>query len=604
MKQTNTINPYTRLFRPDYLVAILWIPAYLLLTPLQAQIRIARKQMELYRYSDAILSLQKELKKKDKATHGEAMLLMSECYQKQNKPEMAVIWLELTLQTSNNEVQNAGILFQYASTLRTLGRYGEARTLFLRYDSLKGSAGGGEGKRLAALCDSGVLWSAAPPGYDIQPASRLNSAASEFSVIRFGEGFIFTSDRLNGKVRGVTYGWTGNGYLRQFYFDPASDANGCRSGDPLPAPIPGLRAGHQGPVFHCPECGILLATTSTTYKDRGKREPGKPRTHLLKMYSLKRHEEGWSRPEPFFLNNENFSVGHAALTPALDTLFFISDMPGGYGGTDIYMCLRNGDKWFPPVNLGPEINTSGNEMFPFAGWTGLLFFASDGLPGLGGLDIFTVRASGGEWTIPANDVVPVNSSFDDFAVTTWFGDTTGWFSSNRPEGEGGDDIYCFRKIIRAPASATPSEPKAPVVSPAMPPVVTGPEPPTLPPHLEYNKNYTLENILYDFDHWEIRDDAVPALDSLLRIMKAYPVMVELSSHTDCRGSDEYNLWLSHKRAESAVRYLVDRGIESSRLTVKGFGETRPVNACNCRQPDSCTEEEHQQNRRTEFFIRK
>lgn len=556
---------------------------------------MARKQMELFQYSEAIASLQKELNEKDPANHEEAMLLMAECYRRQNNPEKAVYWYE----KSN---QNLSATLHYAGALRNLGRFHEAKALYLAFDSLSGSGATGEGRRMAALCDSALLWINAPPRYQIQPASLLNSPASEFSVIRFGKGFIFTSDRLTGKDRKETYVWTGNGFLRQFYFDPIADSAGCWSGAPEPAPIPGVREGHQGPVFHCPECGILLATTSTLRRDRGKKEPGAPRTHQLKMYSMLKHEEGWSRPEPFFLNSDSFSVGHPTLTPALDTLFFISDKPGGYGGTDLYMCLRNGDKWFPPVNLGPEINTSGNEMFPFAGWTGVLYFSSDGLPGLGGLDIFLVRAAGGKWSKPTPAGVPVNSSFDDFAITTWYGDTTGWFSSNRPGGQGGDDIYCFRKIVPATAGVAPAALQPPVVPPAGPPVASVQPPSDLPPHLEYGKTYRLENIYYDFDRWEIRDDAVPSLDSLVRIMKAFPVSVELSSHTDCRGSDDYNLWLSQKRAESAVRYLVDHGIEPSRLTARGYGETRPVNTCTCPSFDPCTEAEHQQNRRTEFLL--
>ncbi|MEI7846205.1 MAG: OmpA family protein, partial [Chloroflexota bacterium] len=353
---------------------------------------------------------------------------------------------------------------------------------------------------------------------------------------------------------------------------------------------------HDGPVcFNSGFTEIFINRTQIMH-DKGKREPGHVRTHLLKIFTSTLKEGKWVVPQPFFLNNDQYSVGHPALSPDGATLYFVSDMPGGYGETDIYVCQRTGDTWSPAVNLGATVNTPGKEMFPFIAANGDLYFSSDGLPGFGGLDLFVTRKGEKGWGVPRNLGQPINSSFDDFSIAISSAEN-GLFSSNRPGGKGSDDIYGFYKIVPEP------------VIPAPPPIATLytgiPTPPakrtdTLVP----DKPYRLENIFYDFDKWNIRDDAKPALDNLVSLMKKFPISVELSSHTDCRGSETYNLELSQKRAESAVRYIISQGIAPNRITAKGYGKSRPANSCNCLPGSGCTEAEHQFNRRTEFMVTK
>jgi len=151
--------------------------------------------------------------------------------------------------------------------------------------------------------------------------------------------------------------------------------------------------------------------------------------------------------EPFFLNSEKYSVGHPALSPDGNTLYYISDSEGGYGGTDIWACSRSDGKWGEPINLGRSINTTGNEMFPFLADNGDLYFASDGHPGFGGLDIFvTHQINDSTWLQPRNMNQPVNSSYDDFSLCISKNNMYGIFSSNRPGGLGNDDLYLFRRL--------------------------------------------------------------------------------------------------------------------------------------------------------------
>jgi len=329
------------------------------------------------------------------------------------------------------------------------------------------------------------------------------------------------------------------------------------------------------------------------------------------------------------------------------------------------MCKRNGNEWSSPVNLGPTINTAGNEMFPSVRNDGTLFFASDGLPGYGGLDIFSTTNENGSFTIPRNLMAPINTSYDDFAIAWIPGTNYGMFSSNRPGGMGSDDIYAFKKLPEAPpvvpfkrpltisglvmdkTTGKPTEGAivfvlneksdsvnilktdadgryqmtlgyiAPIIVKAtrstfipdclrwsVDKLIEGTD--NIAPRvlllskLEVNKSFNLENIYYDFDKSDIRPDAEPALDNLVRIMKDNPITVELGSHTDSRGSFAYNDRLSLRRAESAVNYMIEKGIDAKRITSKGYGEYQLTNRCSDGVP--CSDSEHQANRRTEFKV--
>ncbi len=390
-------------------------------------------------------------------------------------------------------------------------------------------------------------------------------------------------------------------------------------------------------------------------------------TIRLEIYFTKWEDGKWSDPEPFYLNNPAYSVGHPALSEDGRTLFFVSDMPGGYGGSDIYYVEKNPDgSWGEPINVGVAINTEGNEEFPYYDTTNaLLFFASDGRAGLGGLDIFVSAKYPCcfKFDKPENLGSPVNSRYDDFSFIIDKKLKTGFFSSNRPTGEGDDDIYSFKfngKIKKHEPVLLPlAEPaksqkalqyrllvlnetsKQPIENAT---VTLGNsqletdstgmivqtlnlsvtlavnaigykqaekiifidsrndlETDTIYLSAAMNESIVLKNIYYDFDKSDILPESAKELDKLARFMKDNPGMkVELSSHTDSRGSDAYNIRLSQARARSAVNYIISKGINPDKITAKGYGETRPRNRCTNGVP--CTEVEHRENRRTEIFI--
>jgi outer membrane protein OmpA-like peptidoglycan-associated protein len=333
-------------------------------------------------------------------------------------------------------------------------------------------------------------------------------------------------------------------------------------------------------------------------------------------------------------------------------------MPGGFGNSDIYYCtLQSDGSWSNPVNAGPTINTDGKEVFPVFDQNGTFYFSSDGHSGLGGLDIFETHGSKSNWSNPENLKYPVNSTRDDFLPYFTVPGLRGYLSSNRDGGKGADDIYYFSKQLTIIVKTKTKNHNNQII-----PLeevnlkfddlvkdeakdyktdnngifstqsdcgsafeITGTKPGYFQQEksvqtacssgndtmfveltlekLEENKSYVLENIYYDFDKWNIRPDAAVELDKLVNILNEYPnIDIELGSHTDSRGTSIYNETLSQKRAESAVAYIISKGIKAKRIKAKGYGEYKL--RTNCPDGVSCSDEDHQLNRRTEFTVTK
>ncbi|TDG34864.1 flagellar motor protein MotB [Pedobacter changchengzhani] len=376
----------------------------------------------------------------------------------------------------------------------------------------------------------------------------------------------------------------------------------------------------------------------------------------VEIFSSKKDTSGnWGEVVPFKYNNVNeYSVGDPFISSDGNTLYFASNMPGGKGGTDIYASLKTeaGD-WGVPENL-KDINTEGNERTPFFDGSNNFYFSSDGRVGMGGLDIYKARLESGKISVPKNLGYPTNSPKDDFAFTT-YAPKTGYLSSNRNEGLGQDDIYSFvdREIIafKLVGTAFNKVSKTPLVNTLV--TLTNKNGTQLKTvtqadgkfdfgldessdyvllgskdnyrsdvaslttrglvssstltkdlfleSIVINKPIKIENIYYDFDKSNIRPDAAVELDKLVKILTDNPtIWIELGSHTDSRGNDQYNQWLSQKRANSAVQYIIDKGISKNRITAKGYGESMPVNRCT--NGVKCSEADFQLNRRTEFKI--
>ncbi len=369
------------------------------------------------------------------------------------------------------------------------------------------------------------------------------------------------------------------------------------------------------------------ADGKTMYFTRCRTAPESP--VYAEIYSSSRTGANWAKPVKCAIINDTLSsVAHPAPSLAGDFLYFVSDMPGGQGGLDIWRINMVKDGFGYVDNLGPEINTAGNEMFPTFGPDGTLYFSSDGHPGLGGLDIFEARYDSirTKWEV-ANMGVPINSAGDDFGMT--FEPKAahrGFFSSNRGDARGWDHIYSFELpdvnhvltgwVYDKEGDALPEAMVTLVgddgtylkvnvrrdgsftqkVDPAQKYVMLAScrgylnnKQELLTDSVEADRNYEvefplasisrpvlIENIFYEFDRADLTPASTQALDELIKLLNDNPnVTIELASHCDYKGDDAYNERLSQRRAESVVRYLIANGIASDRLTAKGYGEQSP-----------------------------
>ena len=365
------------------------------------------------------------------------------------------------------------------------------------------------------------------------------------------------------------------------------------------------------------------------------------------LYKATKSGDAWGNITPLPFNSKDFSLSNPSLSRDGKTLYFSSNMPGSLGGVDIWKVAVNGNEYGAPENLGAKINTEGNESFPFiADDNSTLYFASSGKQGLGGYDVYMIDLAKG--TDAVNMGKPINTEKDDFAFTFNKAKNLGFLSSNR---NGNDDIFsatpiCGVDLLVVVTNAKTGE----ILSNAKVAIVderkniisteTSNDKGEVNFRVECDKNYSiqatkdgfegnifqvakskgpiakvdaplqpidvivtpteivLKPIYFEFDKSNITQEGAFELDKLVQVMKNNDKLVIFAkSHTDRRGSDSYNLTLSERRAQATVQYVISKGIPAERISGKGFGETEPKVAC-----DKCTEEEHSQNRRSEFLI--
>ncbi|HZY36010.1 MAG TPA: OmpA family protein [Mucilaginibacter sp.] len=448
-------------------------------------------------------------------------------------------------------------------------------------------------KRKLATCDSAASWMKMPSEYSVKNHSSFNTNFSDWGLTYEGKtGLVFTSDRINDA--NDLDNRTGNNWFKLYEGDATGDQT--RQFDVVNALGQSLNDYyHFGPIAfnNAADTAYITVTTGRPAillpADSDSKRGQKLYTRRLQLLIARKKDNQWVLTGSFPYDNvAQYSLGDATLSKDGRIIYFTSDMPGGMGKTDIWYCEKNvnGD-WSQPVNCGRTINTPEEDEFPNIGGDGALYYASKGLPGMGGYDIYKAEGAKNNWKTPENLKYPINSTSDDFYLVTRDG-SSGYLSSNREGGKGSDDIYSF---VLEHKPAVSSKPLAKVDTPK----AKLSNPPELRP------GFVLTTIYYDLDKSNIRPDAALEMDKLVALLKEKPdLKIELSSHTDSRASDQYNMALSQRRAAAAVEYLVQRGISASRLVAKYYGETRLVNQCADGVP--CTEQEHQLNRRTEFRV--
>ena len=585
---------------------------------------------------------------------GEINYRIAEAYRRSNRIAQAAPYYETALK---GNFKREDTYFYYGQALKANGQYEEALTQFRDYARV------GTNPQLKALAAKEVENAGtvndiinSDQKYEVQNLAALNTNASEFAPYVRDNELVFSSTRGGGRQ----YQGNGEGFLDVFAATVTGNAASLTDSAATGVAV------HKFESINVEGLHDALATFAndgnTMVFARGNEGTKKGRQNV-DLFLASNRNGTWSEPKLLNINDPNAWDSSPAFSPDGNTLYFSSSRKGGLGGNDIYKSTMDSNGRFSaPENLGPGINTEGNESFVSVGPDGALYIASDGLPGLGNLDLFRVENG-----TPVNMGQPVNSPGDDFGI--FLQDTTaGYFSSNREGGRGNDDLYYFGKPRRKQVvfvldgtlyqvqegdSQRVVVPDRPVVllndeGKRIDGVVTnsrgkfsfvldsataysvisekpsfftarqsvttvGKTPPQSELHEGKNevrltatlvlneivkeKAIVLENIFYDYDKANIRPDAAVELDKLVQILQDNPkISIELSSHTDARGSDTYNQDLSQRRAESAVEYIISKGMDRSRITAKGYGESRLV------VPNATTEEEHQRNRRTEFKV--
>jgi len=554
-------------------------------------------------------------KDKDPQHRLEMAFQLAEAYRKLGDFGRAAIWYKNAIRRNYPDKK---ALFYCAECNRAYQNFEEAELYYQQY--LESFPDDERAKNGLAACSYVKEWEKSPGRYIVAPVKELSSRYSDYGVAfvagRSNE-VIFSSMRESDNSGKQKSAITGEHFSDLFRSEFQIQKQKWGEPELLDESQIINSMEDEGAPAVSPN-GDLMVFTRCRYD--------KTQNMGASLFAARMSRGNWSEPVLLPLAGDSLIAAHPAISPDGNTLYFASDRLGGQGGTDIWMASRDGNSFSNPVNLGKEINTPGNEVFPSVDWQGNLYFSSDYHPGIGGLDIFkATKDENGKWVIE-NLRVPVNSSGDDFGMAFVNEENPrGFFASNR-KGSRSDDIYSFYlppKIYRITGEIYDKETNQRLDGARIRVIATdgtnlrlrandGKFQLNLKPEVEYvfaayrdgylsdkvrentlelkdSKDFNVslyltpidepvkvENISYAFGAWELNEASRHSLDSLVQILEQNPtITIELMSHTDHVGSDKFNFDLSQKRAQAAVDYLIQQGISPDRLVAKGYGETWP-----------------------------
>ena len=392
---------------------------------------------EEYGYGAALEKFGSENARASTKEHNIKML--ADSYRLTGDTENAEYWYQQLMENNGGSSQDQ---LYYAQALLSNGKHDRAKEWFLKYSQSEGN-NDNVGKQLAEACDKATLM-LADKDVIVKNMEELNSEKLDFSPMFYKNGLVFTSTRTtDAKLTKRKDLWTNDNFMDLYRADV--DADNLTSGVSNLFREVNIKY-HDGAATFTKDQNTMYFSRSN-YKN-GKRKKDNKGITRLKIYQSKSTGGDWGEASELLFNDDDYDTCHPTLDASGNVLYFTSDRPGGFGGMDIYRSRKMGNSWSTPENLGPEINTEGNEIFPFLHQDGTLYFASNGLPGIGGLDVFqsTAIVSNNEnasWTTPVNLGKPINTSKDDFSLIVDISGTRGYFTSNRAGGKGMDDIYSF-----------------------------------------------------------------------------------------------------------------------------------------------------------------
>jgi len=398
----------------------------------------AEKLYEDYGYGAALEAFDKEVNDMDSSKISSVRLL-AKSYRLIGDTHNAEYWYGMITKKSNS---NPLDLLYYAQALQSNGKYKEAKKWFLEYSKASGKDDN-VGQRLANICDLAAGMQA-DVDVVVKNMEDLNSEKLDFSPTFYKDGLVFTSTRNQSqKLTTRKDLWTNDNFM-DLYFAEVDETDQISGLGHLFKDV--NMKYHDGTATFTEDENIMYFARSNS--KGGKRKKDKEGITRLKIFEARSDQKGWGDAKELSFNDDDFDTCHPTLSADGNTLYFSSGRPGGFGGMDLYQSRKMGNGWSTPENLGSEINTEGNEIFPFIHEDGTLYFASNGLPGIGGLDVFAVLEIQDEnfektWSNPNNLGKPINTKKDDFGLIVDVSGTKGYFTSNRNGGKGLDDIYSF-----------------------------------------------------------------------------------------------------------------------------------------------------------------
>jgi tetratricopeptide (TPR) repeat protein len=593
--------------------------------------KVADKLFQKFEFVNAIIEYQK-LVDNGKADNYVFKQLADCNYNIFNSNE-AIKWYAKAILSS----QDSEIYFRYAQMLRSNGKYEDYNIQMNKFASLVPN----DSRAISFKENPNYIPRLAQGERYVVNSLDINSKKSDFGAVLYDTTLYFTSARNDSRKK---YGWNGEPFL-DVYTSTMTDLGIFSEPNLLNSINHKL---HDGPVTISAD-GNTMYFSSDSFRE-GLFEKDK-QNHLKlgrnNLYVASKVDNDWANIKPLPFNSKDFSLSNPSLSRDGKTLYFSSNMPGSIGGVDIWKVSINGNVFGKPENLGPRVNTVGNESFPFIADDNVtLYFASSGKLGLGGLDIFQINLDKGNEAV--NMGKPLNTEKDDFGFTLNKGFNIGFLSSNR---NGNDDVFLATPIcsvdllvvvtnaktgmLLAEAKVAILDEKNNIIetqnSNEMGEVRFKTECDT-PYHLKVTKELFVGNdfvvekskgpsiripaplepietiitpteivlnpIYFEFDKYNITQQGAFELDKLVQVMKSNEKLILfVKAHTDSRGSSNYNLSLSDKRAKATVQYVISQGISSGRITGQGFGENEPKVIC-----ETCSEVEFSQNRRSEFLI--
>ena len=624
---------------------------FLSIFSLNAQDNISKKADKQFSRLEFVKASESYKKLIDKGNASDYIVgQLAECYYNIFNTVEAEKWYATLAEDSTDPT----ILFRYSQMLKANGKYKLSNKWMLKFVELRPA----DNRSTTFMKDPNYLPKIISKGkrFNVQNLD-INSEYSDFGGTLNNNKLYITSSRNTvglfdiGRwiTQRISYGWNNEPYLDVYSFD-VSESGSYINEDYLDSNI--NTKYHEG-LASFDANGNMYLTRESFYENEYVEDPESNNiTSLLGIYKITR---GDKNVVGLNINSVEYSVKNPSISADGKTLYFSSDMPGGFGNFDIYKGDINENGDINNIeNLGQKVNTEGQEMFPFIGNENTLYFSSDSQLGLGGLDVFFTKEVDGKWASARNVGIPVNSNADDFAFSINETSGEGFISSNRSGGKGSDDIYSIKRLVpicdvlltanvmdaktklgidsattsvsdkegNIASSKTSSEKgiaefilvcnetgklivsKEGYNSKIVDIEISNEEFKSMDIMLDpiekiiVAQKVELNSIYFDFDKSNIKSEAAFELDNLVQVMIKYPELtVSIESHTDNKGPSSYNQKLSERRAKTTMQYVVSKGIDSSRLSADGKGESNPILDCS-----NCNKEEDQLNRRSEFII--